>query len=80
MISKMDRILLSGLARIVSWGQSEKGQGAFEYVLILGGLCAVIVAGLVVFGGKATGTILCISANAIKAIPGFTTLTLPTGC
>ena len=77
MISKMDRILLSGLVRARSWWRSEKGQGAFEYILILGGISAVIVVGLFVFAGPTGATILAKTCSKIKSISVFSAIDCP---
>ena len=59
MVSKMDRILLSGLTRIDSWGRSEKGAMGFEYMMIAGAVSVAIVAALLLIGPTKLATAVC---------------------
>ena len=75
MISKMDRILLTGLVRAQSWWRNEKGQGAFEYILILGGISALVVGGMYIFAKPASNSIVRTACTAIQGIGPFSGIT-----
>ena len=59
MVSKMDRILLSGLTRINRWGRSEEGQGGMEYMLILAVISVAVVAAVLLIGPGPLATATC---------------------
>ena len=71
MVSKMDRILLSGLVRAQSWWRSQKGAVGFEYMLVVGGVSVAIVLAIAVGAPGLIATIKTKVCSAIGTIPGF---------
>ena len=78
MISKMDRILLSGLARItswrqsiLSWGQSEEGVVGFEYLLVIGGVSVAVVIAIALGATPITNAIKTGTCKAVSTITGY---------
>ena len=60
--------------RILNSLRIEKGAVAFEYVLIIGGVSAVVVGALAVGAPGLFGTILTATCASIATIPGFATI------
>ena len=73
MVQILDRVWVKGLSL---WA-SEKGQGVFEYVMLLGGLSALIVLALVLFAAPAANGMIHIACAKIASIPVFSSLTCP---
>ena len=65
MVSKMDRILLSGLTRINRWGRSEAGQTGFEYMMIVAAVSVAVIVAMIAIGPAALATAVCAKIKTV---------------